>query len=65
MLLLIDRLRQERLLMGYTALMLAFLLAAWFLWFADERMVRDVNVWVKPMKFMASTAAFALTTALF
>jgi hypothetical protein len=63
--LLIDRLRQERLLMGYTALMLAFLLAAWFLWFADERMVRDVNVWVKPMKFMASTAAFALTTALF
>jgi hypothetical protein len=51
--------------MGYTALMSACLLIAWFLWMVDERLVRDVNVWAKPMKFMASTAFLSLTTALF
>ncbi|WP_425261741.1 hypothetical protein ACPOLB_12760 [Rubrivivax sp. RP6-9] len=29
----------------------------------DERMLRGVNVWVKPLKFMASLALFAWTTA--
>ena len=28
----------------------------------DVRLLREVGVWVKPMKFMASTALFALTT---
>ena len=28
----------------------------------DDRLIRDVGVWVKPMKFMAATAMFALTT---
>jgi hypothetical protein len=28
----------------------------------DERLLREVGVWVKPMKFMSATALFALTT---
>lgn len=28
----------------------------------DHRLIRDVGVWVKPMKFMSATALFALTT---
>jgi hypothetical protein len=28
----------------------------------DDRLIRDVGVWVKPMKFMAATSIFALTT---
>lgn len=31
----------------------------------DERTLRGVNVWVKPLKFLASTGLFALTTAWF
>lgn len=33
-----------------------------FCLFTDSRLIRDVGVWVKPMKFMASTALFALTS---
>ena len=29
---------------------------------SDHRLIREVGVWVKPMKFMLSTALFALTT---
>ena len=32
---------------------------------ADERALREVGVWHKPLKFMASTALFALSTAWF
>ena len=28
----------------------------------DHRLIREVGVWVKPMKFMSATALFALTT---
>jgi hypothetical protein len=28
----------------------------------DDRLIRDVGVWLKPMKFMAATSIFALTT---
>jgi hypothetical protein len=31
----------------------------------DDRTLRDVGVWVKPLKFMASVGLFALTTAWF
>lgn len=31
----------------------------------DDRMLRGVGVWVKPLKFLASTGLFALTTAWF
>ncbi|MFM2073759.1 MAG: hypothetical protein RJB34_64 [Pseudomonadota bacterium] len=56
-------LRRERVLGRYALLMLALLCVAGGLWLFDMREVREVNVWVKPMKFMAATAFFALTTA--
>ncbi|HAB47231.1 MAG TPA: hypothetical protein DCE31_02900, partial [Lautropia sp.] len=28
----------------------------------DERTLREVGIWMKPMKFMAATALFAWTT---
>jgi hypothetical protein len=34
----------------------------YFLSLTDARTLRDVGIWVKPMKFMAATALFALTT---
>jgi hypothetical protein len=30
--------------------------------FSDERTIREVGIWVKPMKFMAATALFGLST---
>jgi len=51
--------------MAYTALMCACFFLALILWFSDERVIREVNVWAKPMKFMSSTALLALTTAIF
>lgn len=42
-------------------LMLPTLIAMGF----DERMIRGVGVWDKPLKFMASTAIFALSAAWF
>ena len=34
-----------------------------YLWsLNDHRLIREVGVWVKPMKFMAATSLFALTT---
>jgi hypothetical protein len=39
------------------ALVLTFVIS-----YADERTIRDVGIWVKPMKFMAATALFAWTT---
>lgn len=63
--LLLDLYRREHLLMRYSVAMCALLVVAAGLWLLDDRLVRDVNVWVKPMKFMASTCAFAATTAVF
>lgn len=31
----------------------------------DERLIHEVPIWIKPLKFMASTALFAFTTAWF
>jgi hypothetical protein len=42
-------------LMGPTLVLMAF----------DERTTREVGVWAKPLKFMASTALFSLSTAWF
>jgi hypothetical protein len=52
----------SKFLVGYGVLMFfAFILTyAWSL--IDHRMLRDVGVWVKPMKFMSATALFAVTT---
>jgi hypothetical protein len=52
-------------LVGFALLMLALMLPAAIGLGLDERMLRGVNVWVKPMKFMASVALLALTTAWF
>lgn len=56
---------RERSLMRYAVLMFALLFATAVLWAVDERLVREVNVWAKPMKFMAATGWLALTTAVF
>lgn len=58
-----ELMRRQRLLAIYAAVMLLAALLAFALWQVDDRSVRGVNVWVKPLKFMVSTALFALTTA--
>jgi hypothetical protein len=51
-----------RVLVVYGGLMLLALLAT-FVWsHFDLRLLRDVGIWAKPMKFMAATALFAWTT---
>ena len=56
---------RERWLTRYAELMFALFFATAVLWAVDERVVREVNVWAKPMKFMAATGFLALTTAVF
>ena len=44
-------------------LLMAFALVLTYAWsLNDHRLIREVGVWVKPMKFMAATSLFALTT---
>lgn len=52
----------SKLLVSYGALMLIALIITFILSLNDHRLIRDVGVWVKPMKFMAATSMFALTT---
>ncbi len=49
--------------MAYGLLMLVLLMCALTWSLQDQRLIREVGVWVKPMKFMASTSLFAFTTA--
>jgi hypothetical protein len=56
--------REPRLVV-YTAILLAAMVPALAGLMLDERTLRDVNVWVKPMKFLISTVVLALTTAWF
>ena len=51
----------SKILVGYGLLMLLGWVLTYAWSFTDSRLIRDVGVWVKPMKFMASTALFALT----
>jgi hypothetical protein len=60
-----ESLRRERTLTLFGLAMLLALLPAALALGLDERSLRGVNVWVKPMKFMASVGLFALTTAWF
>ncbi|WP_146186241.1 hypothetical protein [Limnohabitans sp. WS1] len=46
----------------YGLLMAVLLLPTYALSWIDLRTLRDVGIWAKPMKFMAGTALFALTT---
>jgi len=56
---------REPRLVAFGMLMLALMLPALLGLALDARTLRDVNVWVKPMKFSASVALLALTTAWF
>ncbi len=57
--------RRQATLSNYAALMSGFMLIALVLYFFDDRTIRDVPVWVKPIKFMAATIVMSLTTAWF
>lgn len=57
--------RRQATLSNYAAFMLALMLMAIVLNFFDDRTIRDVPVWVKPIKFMAATIVMSLTTAWF
>ena len=52
----------SKFLVVYALIMLACLLLTYAWSLNDYRLIREVGIWVKPMKFMASTALFALTT---
>ena len=52
----------SRVLLCYGLLMAIALLITYAWSLNDHRLIRDVGVWVKPMKFMSATALFALTT---
>jgi hypothetical protein len=52
----------SQLLMLYGALMWLALSFTFILSLNDARTLREVGIWVKPMKFMAATALFAWTT---
>ncbi|MES1161990.1 MAG: hypothetical protein ABUL50_02880, partial [Rhizobacter sp.] len=58
-------LARERRLAIYAAILLALLLPMALAWGLDDRTLRGVNVWIKPMKFAFSIAVLALTTAWF
>jgi hypothetical protein len=47
---------------SYGLIMLLALVFCYVWSLSDHRLIREVGVWVKPMKFMLSTALFALTT---
>lgn len=57
--------RRQPLLTGFSWFMLALLLPTLVLYALDDRTWRDVAIWAKPLKFMASTALFSATTAWF
>jgi len=56
---------RERRLALYGALLLALLVPMAFAWGLDDRTLRGVSVWIKPMKFALSIAVLAWTTAWF
>lgn len=56
---------RNRTLTLFGLVMWAACLPAALAWGLDDRELRGVNVWVKPMKFMASIGLFALSTAWF
>lgn len=60
-----DLWRREPRLVAFALLLLALMVPAAVGLGVDERMLRGVNIWVKPLKFMASVALLALTTAWF
>ena len=62
---LVETTRRSRALTVFGLLMWAAMLPALMVWGIDERELRGVSVWAKPLKFMASIGLFALSTAWF
>jgi hypothetical protein len=60
-----ELLNRQRVLTLYALLMLAAMIPTLVLAVVDERTLREVGIWAKPLKFMASTALFSMTTAWF
>jgi hypothetical protein len=60
-----ELLERQRTLTLYAAGTLALAGVTTALQFADPRLLEGVSVWVKPTKFLVSTAAFAATSAWF
>lgn len=60
-----ELLARQRTLTVYALGMLLLMVPTLALMAVDERAIREVGVWSKPLKFMASTALFALSTAWF
>jgi hypothetical protein len=56
---------RQPLLAVFTVVMLVLALPTAVLLALDDRMLRDVAIWAKPLKFMLSAALFAATTAWF
>jgi hypothetical protein len=56
---------RQRTLVVFAAILLAAMAPAAILLGFDDRVLRGVSVWIKPMKFMLSIAVLALTTAWF
>ena len=52
----------SKFLVSYGLIMLLALVFCYVWSLSDHRLIGEVGVWVKPMKFMLSTALFALTT---
>ena len=57
--------RNDARLTAFALLLIALMLPAAVAMGLDDRVLRGVNVWIKPLKFMASIAVLALTTAWF
>ena len=60
-----ELLHRQRTLTLFAAAMLLAMLPALLALGLDDRLLRGVSVWVKPLKFMSSVALFALSTAWF
>ncbi len=60
-----ELLARERRLTLFALFVLALMIPTAIAWGVDDRMLRGVNIWIKPLKFMASLVLFALTTAWF
>ena len=60
-----EALTRQRALTLAALLLWAAMLPTLLAWGVDDRLVRGVNVWVKPLKFMASIGLFWISTAWF
>jgi hypothetical protein len=60
-----ESMKRERTLTIYGLILAALIIPALIAMGLDDRTLRGVNVWIKPVKFLAATSILALTTAWF